>query len=158
MLKEHLLSQILGGTLTDYKRYLSGVCKDYYICIDFKEPYYAVRINACLADEKMVQVLEEFLVGLKSDKRHLKTVELTEHEITLIVVQPNFKKHVPEILNGIIEPILEYLSENGYRSGCAKCGEEGDVCCVEIEKRQHHLLCKDCAAEVAGEKQKKRNS
>ena len=157
MLKNHLLSQILDGTLTDYKRHLSGICKDYYICIDFKEPYYAVRINACLADGKMAQDLAEFLAGLKSDKHHMKTIELTEHEITLIVAQPNFKKHVPEILNGIIEPILEYLFVNGYRSGCAKCGEEGDVCCVEIEKQQHHLFCKDCAAEVTAEKQKKRN-
>ena len=96
MLKNHLLSQILDGTLTDYKRHLSGICKDYYICIDFKEPYYAVRINACLADGKMAQDLAEFLAGLKSDKHHMKTIELTEHEITDVLVLYNISNFISD--------------------------------------------------------------
>ena len=153
MLKENLLVQVLDGTLTDYKKHATGVYKNFYICIDFKEPFYFTRINAILSSETKEQ-LTIFLTDAKKELRHLKSFELKDNEVLLAIVQPNFKKNVPSILNSVIGPIVNFLSENHYISGCGKCGSEEPLYCKEIQK-QHHLYCEGCILFAEENTQKK---
>ncbi len=145
MLKETLLSQVLDGTLKDYKKHLSGVYEDYYICIDFKEPFYFTRINVVFPSSDKDH-LETFLASTKKKLRHLKAFELNDSELVLAIVQPNFKKNVPTVLNTVIKPIIEFLAENNFTSGCGKCGSDEPVYCTEV-KKQHHHYCEVCSAE-----------
>ena len=155
MLKDTLLVQVLDGTLKDYKRHASGVYKDFYICIDFKEPFYFTRINAVFTDESK-ELLFSFLENEKKELRHLKSFELKDSEVLLAIVQPNFKKNIPTVLNSVIDPVMDFLSENHFTTGCGKCGKDKPVYCSEI-KKQHHHYCEACAtiAKQATEKKKK---
>lgn len=153
MLKENLLVQVLNGTLTDYKKYAAGVYENFYICMDFKEPFYFTRINVVLSDENEEQ-LTLFLTNIQKELRHFKSFEIKDNEILLAIVQPNFKKNVPSVLNSIIEPIVNFLSENHYISGCGKCGGEGPLYCRQF-KNQHHLYCEGCILFAEENSQKK---
>ena len=146
MLKDTLLSQVLDGTLKDYKKHVTGVYRDFYICIDFKEPFYFARINVVITEENK-EALLLFLENKKKELRHLKVFEVKDHELLLAIVQPNFKKNIPTVLNNAIEPILNFLVENHFVTGCGKCGKDEPVYCTEM-KKQHHHYCEACAIEA----------
>ena len=124
--------------------------------MDFKEPFYFTRINAVLSNDNKEQ-LTLFLADAKKDFRHLKSYELKDNEILLAIVQPNFKKNVPSVLNSVIDPVIHFLSRNHFVSGCGKCGSVEPVHCTTIQK-EHHLYCEGCilfAEENAQKKQRR---
>ena len=98
--------------------------------------------------------LVTFLTDTKRDIRNLKSFELIDNEILLAIVQPNFKKNIPLVLNTIIEPVINFLSAANFSSGCGKCGKCSPVYCTEI-KKQHHHYCEICAAHSKKENSQK---
>lgn len=148
MIKENIRSQILNGSLQDYKRHLAGCYKGFYITVTFCSPYYTVRINAALKSDETNADLNAFLQELKHSHKHLSKTEIFKNSILLTVTSPNLRKNLPDVLNGIVNPAIDYLSNHFYTSGCENCGSnESTLECYEINGT-YHYLCGSCVQEV----------
>ena len=148
MLKEKLRAQILGGALKDYKQHMSGCCKGYYVVIEPQQAQYAVKINASAEDDADNAKLNTYLMQKKDEVKEILNVKTGAHYFVLYVKMPNLAKNIPDVVNGVVEPILQYLRTNYYVSGCESCGtSQSAVESYEINGG-HHYLCADCAKEV----------
>lgn len=148
MIKEKLRSQILNGTLQDYKHHLAGRYRGFYITVTFISPYYSVRINASAKNAEGNTALHTLLEGLKHSHKHLAKAEVLEHAIILTIKCPSLGKNFPDILNGIIDPVVNHLISYSYISGCENCGSAASILeCYEINGT-YHYLCESCAHEI----------
>ena len=148
MLKEKLRLQVLNGTLADYKNYMAGSYRGYYILVDFHSPNYIVNIHASAPSEESLLSVQSFLDQHRNQVKQLTKTELRKNSITLIVATPNLAKNLPSALNSAIEPLISFLSDLGYTSGCGNCGNSNEpTSCYEVNGL-HHYLCDTCAREV----------
>jgi len=157
MMKEKLRSQILGGALQDYKKHLAGSYRGFYITVDFISPQYIVRINASSPNDEGNAALKAFAEQQKTANKHLNNVAIYDHAIVLSIRMPNLAKNIPSTLNGIIEPIINYLINGIYSSGCENCGNALEqISCYEING-QHHYICEACVGDVQGSLQEQQD-
>lgn len=150
MIKEKIRSQILNGSLQDYKKHLAGSYRGFYITVDLISPSYIVRINASSPNDEGNAALQTFIEQQKNANKHLTKVDVYNHTVALTISSPNLLKNLPNVLNNIIEPIINYLSNGAYSSGCENCGNSmTQVECYEINGL-HHYVCESCVSEIEG--------
>lgn len=150
MIKESLRTKILNGSLKDYKNYLAGCYQEFYITIDFAAPYYLVRVNASSPNDSQNALLAAYLEQQKNSNQALVKSEVYNHAFLLTIKEPNLKKNLPDVLNGLLNPILTYLSANGYATGCENCATQTEqLNCYEING-MHHYVCNSCASQIQG--------
>lgn len=148
MLKEKLRLQLLNGSLVDHKTYLAGNYKGYRLVVDFRSPLYIVNIHASAPNEEALISLQSFLVQHKNHIKQLTKAEARRNSITLSVARPNLAKNLPSVLNSVIDPLINYLSDVGYTSGCGNCGNINEsLSCYEVNGL-HHYLCDTCARQI----------
>ena len=109
MLKEKLRAQILGGSLQDYKNHLSGLYKGFYITIDVLQAQYLVKISMNPANDTDMAALNSFLNNQKLNQKKLVNVATGSHSIMLTIKMPSLAKNIPEVVNGIVDPVIDYL-------------------------------------------------
>ncbi|MBQ8802452.1 MAG: hypothetical protein IJZ53_02295 [Tyzzerella sp.] len=155
MVKEKLRAKILDGSLQDYKTYLAGCYRGYHIVIEFRQPYYIVTINASSTNDANNEMLREFLAQHKGTVKKLAKAEANTHKVSLSVAAPNLQKNLPDVLNNSIAPIINYLVNGNYTSGCENCGDTmQQLHCYEINGL-HHYICDTCAKEIEASLQEK---
>lgn len=147
-MKENLRSQILGGQLHGSKNVLSGNYRGYYITFEMTNASYVVKVNASSpSDEKNAQ-LGAFLLKQKEEIKGLLDTQVYDYCLVLNLKAANLLKNMPGIVNGIVEPVLDYLMNYGYVSGCEQCGNTAEtLSCYEINGG-YHFLCSSCTGSI----------
>ena len=157
MIKEKLRSQILNGSLQDYQRHLAGSYRGFYMTVDFVSPHYFVTINTSSPNDERNAALKTFAEQQKVSNKHLAKVDVYNHAVMLTIKAPNLAKNLPTVMNGIVEPIVNYMINNTYSSGCESCGSSVEqIECYEINGLHHHI-CGTCAGEIQGALQEKQD-
>ncbi len=148
MVNETILTQILDGCLQDYSRYLAGNYKGYYITIEPAPGEYIIKINADASNDPGNQQLNRFLEQYKNSENPVSRIQTHTYMCVVWISEPRLETAVPIILNKIINPVIDYLAENGYSSGCDKCGNSSETLnCCEINGG-HHFQCRKCIHEL----------
>ncbi len=148
MVNEKLRQQIMGGCLQAYKRHMAGMCNGYYIIIEPGERKYNVKVNAYHPQDERNVYAYNFLNQMQAQNRNIMQVQTGTHYITIMVMAPNRNKNLPDIINAIMGPFLNYLSTNGYKTGCQECGGEVTKYNQYDINGAHHYLCNSCVATV----------
>lgn len=148
MFNEKIRSEILSGGLTDHKTYLSGYCRGYYMALSAIEGGYLLTVSANKESDPDNAGLKAFLMNLQAGNKKLRNVDTAPYRFTLVFTGISFAKKVPEVVNGVMEPVLAYLVSNGYRTGCGCCGDvTGTLNCWSVNGELIHL-CDGCVEEV----------
>lgn len=156
-MKKNIRSKILGGQLRESQNALFGNYKGYYITFAFMTNPYIVKVNAFSpSDEKNAQ-LASFLAKQKENIKGLLEVEVSDFFFVLSIKTSALMKNLPSSVNGIVDPIINYLGENGYTSGCEECGSSTEtLSCYEINGG-HYFLCSACTGSIADSLQANQN-
>lgn len=148
MIKEKIRAQILNGSLTDYKKYLAGCYRGYYIVVNFRSPHYIVDIHATTPNEEAFSQLQTFLTQHQKSVKLLAKAEMKNHSILLSVATPNLAKNLPKVLNDVIEPLLTQLINIGCTSGCGNCGDTDAQLSQYEVNGLHYYICDACAKRI----------
>jgi len=148
MLKESYRACLLGGSLQDYKHHMSGYYKGFPIVIDLVNGQYAVKISAQSPNDPGNAGLNAFLLQQKEAVKQIAQVNTYDHCVVLTIQVPGLAKNIPDTVNAIIDPIINYMVNYGYGAGCEQCGNTSEALnCYEINSG-HHYLCSNCSANI----------
>lgn len=148
MIKEKLRSQILNGALTDYKQYLAGCYRGYYIVVNFQSPHYIVNVHATAPNEASFSDLQMFLSQQQKAVKLLAKTDIRKNSILMSIATPNLLKNLPKVLNDAIEPLLAKLQSIGCTSGCGNCGDTNAQLSQYGINGTHQYLCDACAQQI----------
>lgn len=160
MIKEKLRTQILDDSLRDFKDHLSGIYKGYYMTLiaTVGNGQYIVTINAYSANDAGNAQLAAFLQNQKEVNKKISDVKVYTYCAVLTVKCPNLLKNLPATLNETIDPVINYLLNGAYVSGCNRCGSTAEsIGCYEINGG-YHYICDNCAGEVEVNLQEKQEA
>lgn len=133
MYHEKIRSQILEGSLADFPGHLSGMYRGYHVSIQNRNAQFIVKINAHMEGDVNNGALAQFLERQKEISRELLKADVFPYMAVLTIKGPNLAKNIPSVLNENLMPVFQFLSGNGYVSGCEQCGSDnGDVHCYEV--------------------------
>ena len=149
MLGKKLCSQLLDGNMTDHNKYISGTCKGFYITINASENgMFVFQISAHSENDPGNTLLRDFMESRKNASEQIQSVSVSNNSITVVSTRTFLAKKIPEHLNAAIMPVIDFLSENNYVSGCMQCGtQDAPVDCYDVNGA-HHYLCPECAGKV----------
>lgn len=141
-------AQILGGSLTDCRNYLAGLYKGYHITMDIINKQYVLFINCSSSNDEGNNNLKTYLLRQKETIKQLANVTVYPNSIALTIQPPGLLKNLPNTINAIVEPIINYLISGQYVSGCSECGTSADqISCYEING-SHHYICHSCSQNI----------
>ena len=147
MFKDSIRSKILGGNLQDAKNYIYGCYKGFYLTIEMASGQYIVTIMANASfDENNVQ-LSTFLQQQKNLSNKIISAQAYKNSLNMIIKAPALAKNVADTINTLVSPIIDYLYNNQYNSGCEHCGNTEDLNCYEVNGRPAYL-CENCKNDV----------
>lgn len=148
MLKEKLRAKILDGCLYDSKTYLYGCCKGFYLTIQSVTGQYIVKISASSPFNDNNEQLNIFLHHQLDASKKITNIAVYQNFLSITIKSPSLLKNVPDTLNLFIQPIIDYLVNNHYLSGCEYCGTTSEIPkCYEING-QPHFLCDTCKGDI----------
>ncbi len=149
MLSNKLCSQLLDGSLTDHKTYISGTCRGYYVTVNTAENgMYIINISAHSESDPGNAALRDFIESRKNVTNQIQSVNVSNNNASIVSTRTFLIKKVPAHLNEAIMPIIDFLESNRYVSGCMQCGTQmSDVDCYDING-SHRYLCSDCAVKI----------
>lgn len=159
MIKEDLRTEILGGCLQDFKDHDTGNYKGYHITVWMgANARYLVMINAESANDPGNQQLTTFIEKQKETNKHLVDYKVNEYSFLLVIQGPNLIKNLPTVLNESIDPIINYLLNGIYESGCGFCGSTTEsLDCYNINGAFFHV-CSECSAKVQSDLQRRQEA
>lgn len=149
MFNETIRSQILNGSLADHKNYLAGHCRGYYMTFQTVEGGYQLTVNAHRDTDPDNAALKAFLLQCQAGNKKISLVDAAPYRFTIGLRNASFAKKVPELVNGVMEPILNFLMTNGYASGCGCCGSNTAALNCWSVNAELFYLCDECAEEVS---------
>ncbi len=152
MSKKKIISRILGGCLQESKYCLYGKYKGFYITIEplnaSNDYQYIVKINAYSSYDENNVKLNSFLQKQVSLSKKLKNAAAYERYLVMNLKAPFLARSLPDLLNSHIIPVVDYLCNNQYISGCEYCGTtESTLNCYEINASPYYI-CDSCKNEV----------
>lgn len=148
MLNPKLRAKILNGALADCKNHMAGNYKGYNTTMHYAEPFYYVTISATVPSDGDLNALQSFLAQQQTTIKGFAKFEATAHFIRLSIAMTNLGKSLPERINSIVDPIINYLTVEGYTSGCGNCGDSVSPLSKYKINGNYHYLCDACAKEV----------
>ena len=86
---------------------------------------------------------------LDNHKLNLKKLinAVTSHSISL-TLRCSLGKNIPDTINSIVDPVIDYLISYTFTSGCSECGSTMDqIDCFEINGG-HYFLCNTCKDKI----------
>lgn len=145
MVKENIREQILGGCLQDFKKHLAGNYRGFYITLEVApNGQYIAKINASSANDPNNGQLNSFLTQQKEFLKQIIQIQTYAHTCVLSIRIPNLAKNIPEVVNSAVCPVIDYLVNYNYISGCGECGNPNEpLNCYEINGG-YHYLCNNC--------------
>lgn len=151
MLSKKLCKQLLDGNMTDHKKYISGTCKGFHVTVNTTpNGMYSFQISAHSENDPENAALRAFLENYKNAAPQIQSFNVYPNSITVVSTRTFQIKKVPAHMNEAILPIIDFLAENGYVSGCMECGAQEAPLDFYNINGTHHYLCSDCAAKVEG--------
>lgn len=148
MVNEKIRKEILGGSLTDNKNYLSGIYRGYYIIIEPTGNQYLITVNASSENDAENRFLLSFLERQKEAVKQLAAVSVFSGSLELLIQLPALGKNIAATVNEIVDPIINYLISSRYTSGCKTCRSTANpIACYEVNGR-HHYICSSCSTQV----------
>ena len=152
MFRNKDLNQLLGGCLTDFKTYARGTYRGFQIIFDLRAvnnaQIFFVTINASAPGLEALSALASFLESQKAGSKHFHGFSCYEHFIELELTSPAMPKKIPAIFNGIIDPVVQYITMQSFTPGCQNCGDSTmPLDCYQINNA-HQMLCENCSREV----------
>lgn len=148
MFNQKIRSQILGGAFEDSRNYLSGIYRGFHITIAQAAPQYIIKISAKAPANFDPKALDEYLLQLKSKNKNVLDTAVNNYYIVLAIKSPALIKKLPAVINAAIEPLITYLSDYNYESGCEQCGSITEISsCYEINGECYYI-CENCAKEI----------
>lgn len=156
MINEKLRVQILGGCLQDYKDHATGTYKGYHTTLWMNgNAQYLVMINAHSANDSGNQQLNAFLQQQKKEVKHFVDFKTYDYSVLMVIQSPNLAKNVPTVLNEAIDPVINYLMNGVYESGCGFCGSTSEsLDCYNVNGGFHHA-CHNCSTQLEADLQKR---
>lgn len=145
MIDEKMRAQILGGAMQETNGGLAGFYNEFYIVVEDRRSQYAVTINAHEYNDLGNQKLGEFLEKLKGEQKQLSEVEVKDYFVKLVIALPYVSGSIPEVVNGILYSVLDYLKQEGYESGCKECGEPVSLFDYRQIEGSYCYTCGHCA-------------
>ena len=151
MLSKKLCSQLLDGNMTDHNKYISGTCRGFYVTINTTpNGMFSFQISAHSENDPENAALREFIESRKNVTEQIQSFTVYHNSVTIVSTRTFLGKKIPEHLNTAIMPIIDYLANNGYATGCMQCGtQNAQIDCYDINGA-HHYLCSDCVGKVEG--------
>lgn len=151
MLSKKLCRQLLDGNMTDHNNYISGICKGFYVTVNTLENgMFSFQISAHSENDPGNEALRNFAESRKSVTEQIQSVTVYNNSITIVSTRTFLAKKIPEHLNEAIMPIIDFLANNFYVTGCMQCGTQtAQIDCYDINGT-HHYLCNDCVGKVEG--------
>ena len=123
MFKEKIRIQLLGGSLTDHGSYADGNYQGYPVVITTESTVYHVRINAVSTQDPDNAQLAQYLEYQKQNVKHLADYSCTSTSALLTIKMPAVNGNkVPDMLNGVVDPLIQYLHGGNYQPCCESCG------------------------------------
>ena len=152
MLSEKLRRQLLDGNMTDHNQYISGTCKGFYVTINTtKNGMFNLKISAHSENDPGNAALRDFVESRTSAAKQIQSVSVTNNHVALVMTRTALAKKIPAHVNEAVMPIIQYLANNYYESGCMRCGtQSAQIDCYDING-EHHYLCGDCVGKVEEE-------
>lgn len=148
MLNAKLSAQVLGGSLQNTKKYMCGNYKGFFITIEPANALYIIKINAGSSEDINNAGLSAFLQQQRTYNKQIRETQTGSHYMVITVKSPNLAKNIPNVINGIVEPVIQYLINGNYVSGCENCGSTTETLnCYEIN-HGYHYLCTGCAGQI----------
>lgn len=147
MFNESIRSQILGGSLADFKRYMAGIYRGYRIIIEQNQRHYLIKINTQSNVDINNEILHEFLTQFQGQLPQIVDLQIYSFSV-VIEVAMSPETHPAELFNMIIDTTVDFLAKGRYISRCETCGSGlHPINCYEINGG-HHYICEQCAAQV----------
>ncbi len=145
MLSKKWCAQYLDGTMTDHRAYVSGCYRGYNI-VTYEINGRSIQIVSIAASSERDAggaELNTYVNTLLPLHRQFKAAAADGHSVTLSFVVATPGAFV-RLANEVIEKIVAYLEENGYSSGCTRCGAPSVEELYHVNGR-YIWLCAECA-------------
>lgn len=114
--------QILGGCLHPYKAHMAGCCRGFYLTVEPMMGQYMVSVAASQPGTEGNGCLMEFLRQQQKGKPQLTGFQVGRHSVRFSIQIHGNAGKVSEAANSVLDPLIDYLAANSYRSGCSNCG------------------------------------
>lgn len=148
MFKEKQRAQVLGGKLVDHGTYMDGYYEGYPITMCTESTIYRIRINAISANDPDNQQLAQYLEHQKQINNKLVDFSYASTAILLNVKMAMLGKDCPAIINGVVEPVIQYLLAGNYLPCCEYCGSTQEPLKDYEVNGSYHYFCSSCAQEL----------
>lgn len=151
MFSEKIRAEILDGRLADHKTHLAGYCRGYYMTFALLEGSYRLTVNASTDRDPGNAALNTFLEQCRGEHKKIISVGVSPYRFYVVIRAAALQKKIPELVNGVMDPILRYLAAGGYASGCGSCGTASETLgCWQVND-EILQLCDPCAVRMEQE-------
>lgn len=151
MFSKKVCSQLLDGSLTDRKTYVSGRWRGFYVTLNaVGKQLYSVKISAYQSSDPGNAALGRFLEARKNVNKQIDSYNIYNYSINIFLTRPPLVKNFPAHFNEALMPVFNYLATNGYVSGCYECGtQNAQIDCYNVND-EHLYICGNCAQKIQG--------
>ena len=149
MFKEKIRVLLLGGSLTDHGSYADGNYQGYPVVITTESTIYHVRINAVSTQDPDNAQLAQYLEYQKQNVKHLADYSCTSTSALLTIKMPAVNGNkVPDMINSVVDPLIQYLHGGNYQPCCESCGNTQEYLSNYEVNGSYHYLCTSCAQQI----------
>jgi hypothetical protein len=145
-LSDEIRERTLGGELRDYGTDWAGVYSSYYVSLRKEDGLYIVKINAASEDDPFNDVLRKYLRENADQFRLIEEIKVDKYSLELSVKPAFVKSHLPERLAEAVDPVIDHLLANNYRTCCESCGRNYVPADHYMKDGKSIFICSSCAA------------
>lgn len=137
------------GSLTDHGSYADGNYQGYPVVITTESTVYHVRINAVSTQDPDNAQLAQYLEYQKQNVKHLADYSCTSTSALLTIKMPAVNGNkVPDMINSVVDPLIQYLHGGNYQPCCESCGSTQEYLSNYEVNGSYHYLCTSCAQQI----------
>ena len=151
MYSEKVRAELLGGALADHKNHYAGYCRGYYMTLVPQAEGYRVTVNASMPNDPGNAALYTFLERARGENKKIVSTGVSPYRFFMVIKAVVSQKKIPEQVNGVMEPILNYLANQGYTTGCGCCGTTAATLGCWQANTEILQMCDPCAAQMEQE-------
>ncbi|GFI29296.1 hypothetical protein IMSAGC013_00682 [Lachnospiraceae bacterium] len=146
MLQQELCSELLSGSLQLYGDHMAGEYKGYYIMIEPENGQYIVTVAAHLPEAENNDIVKNFLREQQREQEQITGCQTEKYMVRFSVQIEKKEKNISAVINSAVEPLIAYLSENHYISGCRNCGRPVSLANRHKVSDGYCYLCSECVS------------
>ncbi|MBR0131249.1 MAG: hypothetical protein IJM08_08080 [Firmicutes bacterium] len=145
-LGDEIRERTLGGELRDYETDWAGIYSSYYISLRKEDGFYIVKINAASEEDPFNDELRHYLRDNKEQFRLVEEIKVDKYSLELSIKPAFVKSHLPERLAEAVDPVIDHLLANNYRTCCERCGRNYVPADHYMKDGRSIFICSSCAA------------